>query len=153
MLYNLCMNETQEREFVTTSALVASLAQAGHMIDHRLDSALEPYGLSLAKMGVLRNLVEANGSAPLGYLAERLACVKSNITQLVDRLEADGLVRRVPDPEDRRSVRAVITDKGREAYAAGRDAQARTEMDLLRSLSLDDRARLVALLAHLNDGR
>lgn len=143
------MNETREREVVATSALVSSLAQVGHMIDHRLDSSLEPYGLSIAKMGVLRNLMEAGGSAPLGYLAERLACVKSNITQLVDRLEADGLVRRMPDPEDRRSVRAVLTDKGREAYAAGQAAQAQAERELVEGLSADDRARLAALLRNL----
>ena len=125
------------------------VAQAGHLIDHRLDSALEPYGLSIAKIGVLRNLVEAGGSAPLGYLAERLACVKSNITQLVDRLEADGLVRRMPDPEDRRSVRAVLTDKGRAAYTAGQAAQAKAERDLLGGLSEEDRARLAALLQNL----
>lgn len=149
MLYNSCMNEMQEKEFVATSDLVASLVQTGHMIDHRLDSALEPFGLSIAKIGVLRSLVDAGGSAPLGYLAEQLACVKSNITQLVDRLEADGLVRRAPDPEDRRSVRAVLTDKGSAAYAAGRAAQARAERELVEGLSAEDRARLAALLRHL----
>ena len=143
------MNEMQGQESVATSDLISSLARTGHMIDHRLDSALEPYGLSIAKMGVLRSLVDAGGSAPLGYLAERLACVKSNITQLVDRLETDGLVRRMPDPEDRRSVRAVLTDKGREAYAAGQAAQMRTERELVEGLSAEDRARLAALLLNL----
>ena len=52
-------------------------------------------------------------------LAERLACVKSNVTQLVDRLEADGLVKRIDDPADRRAVRAEVTRLGRERHDAG----------------------------------
>lgn len=143
------MNEIPGQELVESSALISSLVNTGHMIDHRLDAALEPYRLSIAKMGVLRNLVDAGGDITLGALAERLACVKSNVTQLVDRLEADGFVRRMPDSDDRRSVRAVITDKGREAYAAGRAAQLRAERDLLKSLSLEERARLSALLENL----
>jgi DNA-binding MarR family transcriptional regulator len=39
-----------------------------------------------------------------------MACVRSNITQLIDRMQAEGLVRRIPDPQDRRSVRAALTD-------------------------------------------
>lgn len=41
------------------------------------------------------------------------------MTQLIDRLEADGLVARVDDPNDRRSVKASITTKGAERQAAG----------------------------------
>src|SRR6478735_3002007 len=63
---------------------------------------------------------QAHGeSLPLGQLAERLSCVKSNITQLVDRLEADGLVSRAPDPHDRRARLAVMTPAGRIACEAG----------------------------------
>ena len=66
-----------------------------------------------------RELVEAGGQLPLGQLATKLACVKSNATQLVDRLTAEKLVRRVPDPEDRRSILAELTTEGRQCYAAG----------------------------------
>jgi len=57
--------------------------------------------------------------------------VRSNITQLVDRLEADGLVRRVEDPKDRRSVRATLTPLGRERQAAG----ARCVRDVQREMA------------------
>jgi DNA-binding MarR family transcriptional regulator len=52
-------------------------------------------------------------------LAEKLTCVRSNVTQLVDRLEAEGLSKRTNDPVDRRGVRAEVTRLGRERYAAG----------------------------------
>src|SRR5262245_25108269 len=85
----------------------------------RLEVVLEPVGLSLAKFGALSKLVAAGEPLPLGTLAERCACVRSNITQLVDRLEADKLVVRVDDPRDRRSVRAELTPLGRSRHAAG----------------------------------
>ena len=101
--------------------LLFTVLQAAQCVQDRLEAALVPTGLSLAKLGALRHLAEANEPLALGQLAERIACVKSNVTQLVDRLEADGMVRRVPDPDDRRSVRALITDLGRQRHlAAGR---------------------------------
>jgi DNA-binding MarR family transcriptional regulator len=96
-------------------------------IASRLEAALEPVGLSLAKFGVLSKLVAAGEPLPLSTLAERSACVRSNITQLVDRLEADKLVTRVDDPHDRRLVRAALTAEGRSRHAAGARALAEAE--------------------------
>ena len=56
---------------------------------------------------------------PLRLLAEQCSCVRSNITQLVDRLEAEKLVRRADDPKDRRSILAELTPEGRSRHAAG----------------------------------
>ena len=88
------------------SKLLWSIVHAGNRIQDRLEGAVAETGLSLAKLNALRHLVEAGEPMALGQLAEKIACVKSNVTQLVDRLENDGLVRRVPDPNDRRSVLA-----------------------------------------------
>jgi DNA-binding MarR family transcriptional regulator len=52
-------------------------------------------------------------------MAEKLTCVRSNVTQLVDRLEGEGLVKRIDDPADRRAVRAQVTRLGRERHAVG----------------------------------
>jgi DNA-binding MarR family transcriptional regulator len=106
--------------------------------------------LSLAKLGALRHLAEAGEPLPLGQLAERIACVKSNVTQLIDRLESDDLVRRVPDPSDRRSVRAEITPQGRERYQAGMDALNAAESDLVAELEMTDRDQLQRLLSRLS---
>ena len=53
-----------------------------------------------------------DGGLPLGELALALGVTPRNVTGLVDTLEREGLVRRVPDPADRRSVRAVATAEG-----------------------------------------
>lgn len=126
-----------------------AVLHAANLIQDRLEAALAPTGLSLAKLGALRHLAEANEPLPLGQLAERIACVKSNVTQLVDRLEVDQLVRRVPDPSDRRSVRAEITDMGREKYTAGAQALENAEAELVSELELTDRDQLHDLLARL----
>ena len=72
------------------SHLLTSVLHVAELVQQRLEAALAPTGLSLAKLGALRHLAEADQPLPLGQLAERIACVKSNVTQLVDRLEADG---------------------------------------------------------------
>ena len=120
-----------------------------NVVQDRLETALEPTGLSLAKLGALRHLAESNEPLALGQLAERIACVKSNVTQLVDRLEADQLVRRVPDPSDRRSVRAEITEQGRSRYEAGMEAMRAAEAELVGELALSDRDQLQDLLGRL----
>jgi DNA-binding MarR family transcriptional regulator len=124
-----------------------------HCVESRLESVLEPLGLSLAKLGALSKLVEAGEPIPLGSLAERLSCVRSNITQLVDRLESEGLVARVHDARDRRSVRAALTDEGRARHAAGLAAFEAAEQDLFEGLSDERKSQLLGLLDVLAGGR
>lgn len=94
------------------------LHAAGSAQGH-VEERLAPLGLSLPKLAALDALHEAGESLPLSQLAERLSCVKSNITQLVDRLEADGFVSRGQDPNDRRARLALLTDAGRKAHQKG----------------------------------
>ena len=96
-----------------------SLLAAAGAVESRIEEALAGVGLSGAKLAALTQLVEAGEPVTLGELAEQCACVRSNITQLVDRLESDKLVKRVADAADRRSLRAQITPLGRERQAAG----------------------------------
>jgi DNA-binding MarR family transcriptional regulator len=71
------------------------------------------------------------------------------MTQLVDRLEADGLVKRVACPTDRRSVKAEITEAGRARQADGSKEVTRLQEEVAASVPVEDRATLVRLLAHL----
>ncbi len=129
--------------------LLRALVWAGHAVEDRLDAALLPYGLSMPKLGILRHLVAAGEPLPLGALSLRAGCVKSNITQLVDRLEAERLVCRVPDPEDRRSILAEITTEGRRRHDDAVRALAEAERELLAEIPPEERARLWALVGRL----
>jgi DNA-binding MarR family transcriptional regulator len=130
--------------------LLAALLQVAHSIEGSLERSVEPCGLSLAKMGALQILSDADAPVPLGQLACRLCCVKSNVTQLIDRLEAEGLVRRIPDPADRRSVLALVTESGRERLEEARLARERAEAALLAGLDDAEITRLTALFQRVS---
>ncbi len=121
-------------------------------VEDRFESALEPLGLSLAKFGCLANIVEAGEAVTLRELADRCACVRSNITQLVDRLEADKLVIRADDPHDRRSVRAVLTAEGRERYREALRVVGDVERELFSRLTGKRGSELLDALRVLAEG-
>ena len=135
----------------TAPSFSYELLNASGKVADRLEAALEPHGLSLAKLGALSKLAAAGEPLPLSTLAERCACVRSNITQLVDRLEADGLVSRSDDPKDRRSIRAELTGEGRRKQAAGARAVEKAEQDLLAHLPKPKQDSLVELLRSLHE--
>src|SRR5258706_15465900 len=103
----------------TVSAGLFGVLHASSVLESRVEARLSEVGLSLAKLAALHQLTEAGDSLPLGQLADRLSCVKSNVTQLVDRLEADGLVNRAGDPNDRRSRLPGLTAAWPSAFVKG----------------------------------
>jgi DNA-binding MarR family transcriptional regulator len=129
-------------------ALVAVLS-AAEGLRERLEDALVAVGLSISKFDAMEQLIQAGEPVTLGTLAGKLHCVRSNVTQLVDRLEADGLVQRGSCSEDRRAIRARLTPLGVERHAAGLEAIRSVQSDVAERLNADDRARLIELLASL----
>ena len=136
------MNRSPARPFD-----LSTLLHAAYAAEAVVEARLAGIGLSMAKLQALKALSAAGESMPLSQLAERLACVKSNITQLVDRLEADGFVARQADPHDRRARLAVLTAPGRRACQEGAKLQDDAERALLGSLSATDAEQLTTLLA------
>jgi DNA-binding MarR family transcriptional regulator len=122
---------------------------AAQVLGARLEAALIEVGLSVAKFDVVHQLHEAGNSLPLRVLAVGKRCVPSNMTQLIDRLEAEGLVRRVDDPSDRRVVRAELTALGQERATAGAHAVMRVQTSFAASLGKTDRAALIRLFSAL----
>lgn len=135
-MYYSAMNQSDG--FGASPDVMMSLIGAAHAVEARIEEALSAEGLSMAKLGVLKVLVSSEAPLPLGEVAKRLACVRSNVTQLVDRLEADGLVKRQPDSNDRRSISAVITDEGRERHEAGAKAMEALQANVAQALSSFD---------------
>ena len=130
-----------------------SLLHTAHTAQAEVESKLSALGLSLPKLVALKALFDAGESLPLGQLAERLSCVKSNITQLMDRLEADGFVGRKAHPGDRRTRLAVLTAAGRKACKEGTRIQQETERDLLTTLTRDEARQLGVLLEKVGRSR
>jgi DNA-binding MarR family transcriptional regulator len=132
-------------------ALTLLLLDAARAIEARAEVVLAEEGLSLAKLGALRHLVLAAEPLTLSQLAERHCCGKSNVTQLVDRLEADGYVVRESDPDDRRTIRAAITGAGRAAYERASAQLGDFERTLDDQLGDARRAELRATLRALRE--
>jgi DNA-binding MarR family transcriptional regulator len=126
------------------------LLRTAGSVESFVEARLATVGLSLPKLAALNRLVEAGESLPLGQLAERLACVKSNVTQLVDRLEAEGFVSRTADPGDGRSRRAVITAAGRKVYEQGSKIRQDAEQEIFGSLSEQESSALADIIAKLD---
>lgn len=126
-----------------------SLLHAAQALEGRLEEAFGAVGLSFARFGVLDELVRAGEPLALSELAARLSCVRSNMTQLVDKLEADGLVRRVNDPTDRRCIRAELTPAGRERQAEGAERLRRVQAEFESAIPESERAALARAIMAL----
>jgi DNA-binding MarR family transcriptional regulator len=133
-------------------ALTLLLLDAARAVEARVERALADEGLSLAKLGALRHLALADEPLTLSQLAERHCCGRSNVTSLIDRLEADGLVERTLDPSDRRSVRAALTPAGRAAYARASAILTEQERAIDERLGQAPRAELARGLQTLREG-
>jgi DNA-binding MarR family transcriptional regulator len=106
----------------------------------RVHAAASEFELSMPQVFALRHL-EPGQPAPMRGLAERMVCDNSNVTGIVDRLEARGLVARAPAEHDRRVKHLVLTEKGelvREALCARID----TPPEALEQLSPEDQRAL-----------
>jgi DNA-binding MarR family transcriptional regulator len=122
-----------------TESEMLGLLEVAAMIQEQVDSALGSVGLSSPKYRTLEHLLRAGEPMSLSALADCRKCVRSNITQLVDRLAADGLVERVDDAVDRRTVRARVTELGAERFEAGTRAIRAVQNDLATKVSVSDR--------------
>ncbi len=95
-------------------ALVTSIMRVQQVFLARIEAALRPFGLTFARYELLRLLAfTRSGVLPVGKIGERLQVHPASVTNAVQRLEADGHVRRSPYPDDGRSVLAEITPIGR----------------------------------------
>ena len=150
ILYNIAMNDrntTDQVDQAPAGPTLLALIHAARSAEERLESALAVAGLSGAKFAALSALANAGQPLTLSEIAATLTCVRSNVTQLVDRLEADGLVDRISDPKDRRAVMARLTDLGRERQAAGAAQAQSVFADFDAQLGDADRQTLLRLIA------
>jgi DNA-binding MarR family transcriptional regulator len=127
---------------------LSALRFAGRALHLLQERWAEQHGLSEGRMGLLFRLQRC-GDMPLGELANDLDSTPRNITGLVDHLERDGLVERVPDPADRRSVRARLTEEGRKQIDGIWKEGLEHQFTLVEGLSKEDLAQLRHLCLQL----
>jgi DNA-binding MarR family transcriptional regulator len=142
-LYSVGMREMLNPLQVDISAVEAlsALRFAARALKHAQERWADHHDLSDGRMGVLFRLYR-RGSCPLGDLAEDLDSTPRNITGLVDHLERDGLVERVHDTEDRRSVHARLTDEGRKRIESIWKEGLEHQYEMVEGMSTEDLAQL-----------
>lgn len=107
----------------TAMRLATSIMRVHQLVIGRLDAALKPHGITFARYEVLRLISFSRaGRLPLSKIGERLMVHPTSVTNAIDRLEAQGLVVREPDPSDRRRTFASLTPEGERVVEAGTDA-------------------------------
>jgi DNA-binding MarR family transcriptional regulator len=108
--------ELWDEHFGDAKAMMAvtSVMRVQQLLIKTLDSALKPFGITFSRYEVLVLLsFSKRGKLPLSKIGERLMVHPTSVTNAIDRLTAQGLVSRVPDPHDRRMTLAALTDDGR----------------------------------------
>ena len=106
-------NENGWEDYAVGCTAVTSLMRVHQMMTQRADQILAPLDLTFARYELLIRLYFNEGARPLSQLGRQLQIHQTSITSLVDRLEKQGLIERVPHPTDRRSTLARITPAGR----------------------------------------
>ncbi|MGY3199495.1 MarR family winged helix-turn-helix transcriptional regulator [Streptomyces sp. TE5632] len=109
-------------------------------------------GITPAQSRLLRTLAHYASPPRMADLAERLEVVPRAVTTLVDGLEANGKVRRVPDPANRRVIRIELTDDGHTALQELHAARRAAAEEILAPLTDEQREALGGLLDTLIDG-
>jgi DNA-binding MarR family transcriptional regulator len=104
-------------------AAITSIMRAQQILIAKVDEALKPFDLTFARYEALVLLYfSRQGELPLGKMGDRLMLHPTSVTNIIDRLEQQDLVRRVPHPTDRRTVLAQISDEGRQVVEKATEA-------------------------------
>ena len=133
----------------TAMRLATSIMRVQQLVLAALDAAVKPFGITFARYEVLVLLsFSQSGSLPLSKVGERLMVHPTSVTNLVDRLEAQGLVARTVDAADRRRILASLTPEGRRVLKGATAALTDIEF-AVGSLDAADQERAYELLRAL----
>ena len=134
-----------------TEGIVERIDILSRYFDQSMETTLAEFGLDRRTHRVLARLRYQGPPYRLsaGELAEGMGLSSGAMTNRLDRLEAAGLVRRLPDPDDRRGVLVEPTDAGLAAWDRATETQAGKEALIASALSEDEKERLHALLRRL----
>lgn len=132
-------------------AVVARIGRAGALLDRALNANFARYGLNRTAWDVLASLRRIGPPYRRSPTDLYRAVMRTSgaMTHIVDRLERDGLVERVADPDDRRGVLVGLTRRGRALVERAAPTHLATERRMLSALTIDEQKQLARLLRKL----
>jgi DNA-binding MarR family transcriptional regulator len=132
----------------SSTAILSRLGRLNIRVEQEVEALLERFGLSRAAYDVMATLRRKGApfKQPQKALMQSLMRTSGTVTFRIDRLEAEGLVRREPDPDDRRGVLVCLTKKGLALFERVQPLHIANKERLLSVLSDDEQTGLVILL-------
>ena len=140
------------RESVAWSSLrlVDEFAAFGPLYLKWVRSRLQDRGMTYARMRLLGAL-HCNGPQIMSSISDELGVTRRNITALVDALEEEGLVRRMPHPTDRRATVIEMTERGERTMGRVYDEHRAAVAELFEGLEEEDRTELARMLGTMHE--
>jgi DNA-binding MarR family transcriptional regulator len=147
-------HQTQDAEPTpTASEIIMTLIATSHRLQRAFNTRLSSQKGAVKLSGPRLRLliaVEEVGRLRMGDLAEDLGVTARTVTTLVDALEREGLLARLPDPTDRRATLLELTEKARTQFEQVRRFQMDLGEDLVAPLDPQQRRLLLDLLSSFN---
>ncbi|MCC2962405.1 MarR family transcriptional regulator [Massilia sp. IC2-278] len=122
-------------------------------IENEIRSRLRAgFGITLPRFDLMAQLERHPEGLRMGELSRRMMVTGGNITGITDQLEREGLVERVPDPQDKRAFAVRLTAAGQAAFGAMAGVHEGWVEELLGHVAPQDKERLIALLSAMKAG-
>lgn len=133
---------------VSPVAIINRMSRLMSFLRPEIETVQERYGLTSPSFAVLATLSRSGAPYQLSQraLMDALQLTSGTISVRIDRLEQEGLVVRLPDPDDQRGVLVQLTEKGRELFDRAAPAHLANEDRLLSALNAEQREQLASLL-------
>jgi DNA-binding MarR family transcriptional regulator len=136
---------------LATEGIVERIQKLNKQLDRAMNETLAEFNLDRGEwhlLGALRRSGPPYRRSP-GHLASDMGLSSGAMTNRLDRLEEAGLLRRLPDPDDRRALKVELTDAGWQAWQDSTGAQAQKEALLASALDPAEKETLNGLLRRL----
>jgi len=136
---------------VSSVGIIGRLVRLRAIIDEEQEAVFAGHGISNPTFTTLVTLVRINqpGGISQRRLADEMGLTPGTVSARVDRLVADGLVIRAPDPADKRGSLVTLASRGRDLFEAVVPAHLANQVRLIGSLTPDEQATLAGLLRKL----
>jgi DNA-binding MarR family transcriptional regulator len=108
----MTISEVNKRTDKTPLGTLLSILTSYEVLERFLEVELLRYGVSLIKFHIMSTLYKNGGEMTPSEIGQSVFRANNSITAVINTLEKQGVVRREPSVDDRRSVKVVITDKG-----------------------------------------
>lgn len=141
-------NKATEQEISQSLKLFVVLSRAARCVTDRISENIRSYGLNPTEFAVLELLYHI-GSQPIQAIGKKVLIASSSITYVVDKLETKKLVRRTPNPEDRRVIMVAITPQGIERMDQIFPGHAQAIHTILSAVKDEDKNELIQQLKQI----